>query len=321
MLNIRTLVFLLAFVVAPFATAQTFPSKPIRLVVAFPPGGSTDIAARLLAKNLAESLKVPVIVDNKPGGNTLIGTDAVAKSAPDGYTLLLATSAFGIIPSLYAPLPFDVAKDFQPVAFVATFPSVLVVHPAMEARAVRDLIELARQKPGKLNFASAGSGSTGRLAGELLKQTAGIDIVHVPYKGGAPAFADLLAGHVQIMFANITEVMQPIRSGSLRGLAITGPKRTSLLPEVPTVAELGYPNLEVVNWQGILAPAGTPDEVVRLLNAEIRRAVASPEAKERLLTLGMDAVTDGTPKELAAHIASEMAKWGGVIRAGGIKAD
>jgi len=309
-----------ATIAMPLAQAQNYPSRPIRLVVAFPPGGSTDIAARVVAQRLAESLKATVLVENRPGGNTIPGTDYVAKAVPDGYTLLVATSAFGIVPSLYGALPFDAVNDFAPVGFVATFASVLVVHPSVPAATVGELIELAKRQPGVLNFASAGSGSTGRLAGELLKQSAGIDLVHVPYKGGAPAFADLTSGRVQVMFANVTEVVQPIRNGTLKGLAFTGKTRSDVLPNVPTVAEAGYPVLEVINWQGILAPARTPEEIVRLLNAELRRAVRTPEVIERFQPLGL-VPTEGSPEELGAHIRAEIAKWGKVIRAGGIKPD
>ena len=319
----HAIALLLSFIAALFAPpslADTYPSKPIRLVVTFPPGGSTDIAARLVANQLSESLKGPVLVDNRPGGNTVIGTEIVAKAAPDGYTLLFAASAFGIVPSLYAQLPYDVEKDFRPVAMVATFPSVLVTHPSVPANTLQQLIDFARQKPGVLNFGSAGSGSTGRLAGELLKQTAGIDLVHVPYKGGAPAFKDLVGGQIQMMFANITEVAQPIQAGSLKGLVITAALRSELLPEVPTVVEAGYPMLEAVNWQGVFAPAGTPDDVFRLLEREIRRAVAAPDVTSRFQPLGLDPA-DGGAEALGARLAQERTKWSDVIRTAGITLD
>jgi tripartite-type tricarboxylate transporter receptor subunit TctC len=321
MLKSRLILFLVAGL-ATFADvqAQAYPSRPVKLVVTFPPGGSTDIAARLIAQRLTEAMKVSVLVENRPGGNTIPGTDSVAKAPPDGNTLLFATSAFGIIPSLYGSLPFDAVEDFTPVSMAATFASILVAHPSVQASSVSDLIEFAKRRPGVLNFASAGSGSTGRLAGELLKQSAGIDIVHVPYKGGAPAFADLAGGRVQLMFANVTEVVQPIRTGALKGLAITGKERIALLPAVPTVAETGHPELEVINWQGVLAPARTPSEVVRRLNAEIRRAVQAPEVVERFQALGI-VPTESTPENLGAHIRAEIAKWRQVIRTAGIKPD
>ena len=316
----RILLLLLLSACATGVAAQTFPSRAVRVVVAFPPGGSADVLARLIAPKLTDLWGQPVLVENKPGASANIGTDHVAKAAPDGYTLLLATSAFGVIPSLYGSLPFDAAADFVPVNFVATFASVLVAHPSVPANTVAELIAHAKAKPGVLNFASAGSGSTGRLAGELLKQSAGIDIVHIPYKGGAPAFADLTSGRVQIMFANVTEVVQPIRAGTLKGLAFTGRERIAVLPGVPTVAEAGYPGLEVINWQGVLAPAKTPDDIVRRLNAEIRSAVLAPEVRERFQALGL-ALAEGSPESLCAHIKAEIAKWGQVIRTGGIKPD
>ncbi|MEO8203085.1 MAG: tripartite tricarboxylate transporter substrate binding protein [Betaproteobacteria bacterium] len=318
-LVIRALLVGVALVAAN-VHAQAPAQRPIRLVVTFPPGGSTDIAARLVAQRLSESLRIAVVVENRPGGNSVPGTDYVAKSAPDGSTLLMATSAFGVIPSLLGTLPFNAVDDFTPVAFVATFANVLVVNPSLRATSVGELIELARRSPGTLNFASPGAGSTSRLAGELLKQSAGIDIVHVPYKGGAPALADLIGGRVQLMFANVSEVVQPIRAGQLRGLALTGKDRMAVLPGVPTVADAGYPGLEVINWQGILAPARTPVDMVRRLNAEIRRAVQSPEVVERFQALGITPA-EGSPEDLGVHIRAEIAKWAQVIRAGGIKPD
>ena len=294
-------------VAAQVASARGFPSKPIRMVVAFPPGGSTDLAARALGEKLAAVFGQPVIVDNKPGASGNIGAEFVAKSAPDGHTLLMAATSFATAPAFFPKLGWDPVKDFAPVSMVATVPIIVVVHPSVQANNARELIAYSKANPGKLNLASPGAATLTRLSGEMFKQAAGVDWVTVHYKGGPPAVADLLGGQSQVMFANISDVISQVKAGRLRAIAVTTAKRSAVAPELPTLAESGLPGFDASTWQAIFAPAGTPREVVQRLNSEIGKAMAVQEMKDKFLVFGTDAAT-GTPEELGRFLASEVTK-------------
>ena len=294
-------------VAAQVASAQGFPSKPIRMVVAFPPGGSTDLAARALGEKLAAVFGQPVIVDNKPGASGNIGAEFVAKSAPDGHTLLMAATSFATVPAFFPKLGWDPVKDFAPVSMVATVPIIVVVHPSVQANNARELIAYSKANPGKLNLASPGAATLTRLSGEMFKQAASVDWVTVHYKGGPPAVADLLGGQSQVMFANISDVISQVKAGRLRAIAVTTAKRSAVAPELPTLAESGLPGFDASTWQAIFAPAGTPREVVQRLNSEIGKAMAVQEMKDKFLVFGTDAAT-GTPEELGRFLASEVTK-------------
>jgi len=304
------------------AAAQTaYPSKPLRLVSPFPPGGVVDTVSRVVAQKLSESLGQPVVVENKVGAGGNIAAEFVSKSSPDGYTLLMgsiATHAINV--SLYSRMPYDAERDFAPVSLAATNTNLVVVNPSFPVRSIAELIAYAKANPGKLNYGTAGSGTAQHLAGELFKTTAGIDMVHVPYKGAAPAISDLLAGQIPLMFVDISISLPHVRAGRLRALAVTAGKRIPQLPEVPTVAESGLPGFEVNAWFGVFAPAGTTREIVNRLNADIVRGLAAPEVRERLLALGVEPQTS-TPEQLAAFVKSEIAKWGRIVRASGARAD
>lgn len=303
------------------ANAQTgYPTRPIRLLVGYPPGGATDITARILAQRLGDSLGAPVVVENLPGAGGILASEKVAKATPDGYTLVFTNTAHGVNPSLYKSLPYDAVTSFAPVVKVADLTLVLVVNPALSARSVGELIALAKARPGELNFASSGNGQSLHLAGELLKSMAGIDIVHVPYKGSAPARADLLSGQVQLMFESAIGVLPFVQSGRLRALGVSGARRSPALPDVPTVSEAGVPGYEASGWLGILAPAGTPPAVVRHLNAEVNAVLGSPDVRGRLASNGAD-VAGGSPEAFAAFIESEMAKWSGIVKATGLRVE
>jgi tripartite-type tricarboxylate transporter receptor subunit TctC len=307
--------------VAAWASAQTYPAKPIRIVVPFPPGGATDILARDVAQKLSEAWGQQVIVDNRPGAGGNIGSELVAHSAPDGYTLEMGTvGTHAINASLYAKMPYDHVKDFAPVILVAGVPNVLVVNPAVPANSVAELIAYAKANPGKLNFASSGNGTSIHLSGELFKVMAGVQMTHIPYKGSAPAMQDLLGGQVQLMFDNLPPSLPQIKAGKVRALAVTSLTRAPALPDVPTVAEAGLPGFEASSWFGILAPAGTPPAIVARLNAEIAKWLATPEAKEKLSKQGANAA-GGTPEDFAKHIAAETAKWAKVVKDSGAKID
>ena len=303
------------------APAADYPTKPIRLVVPFPPGGTTDILARAVAQKLSQTWNEQVIVDNRPGAGGNIGADLVAKAPPDGYTLVMGTvGTHAINPNLYARMPYDHVKDFAPVILVAGVPNVLVVNPSLPVRSVRELIDYAKANPGKLNFASSGNGTSIHLSGELFKTMAGVQMTHVPYKGSAPALADLMGGQVQLMFDNLPSSLGLIKAGKLRPLAVTSTERAAALPDVPTIAESGLPGFEASSWFGVLAPAGTPHDVVAKLNRTIEAWLATPEAKEKLLAQGAIAV-GGSPEAFAKHIRSETAKWAKVVKASGAKID
>jgi tripartite-type tricarboxylate transporter receptor subunit TctC len=303
------------------AFAQSYPSRPIRLVVPFPAGGTTDILAREAAQKLTEALGQAVVVDNRPGAAGNIGSDLVAKSAPDGYTLLMGTvGTHAINPSLYSKMPYDHVKDFAPVVLVAGVPNVLVVNPTLPVNSVADLIKLAKDKPGQINFASSGSGTSIHLSGELFKTMAGVDMTHVPYKGSSPALTDLIGGQVQIMFDNLPSALPQIKGGRLRAIAVTSLKRAPVLPDIPTINESGLPGFEASSWFGVLAPAGTPAAIVARINTEVNKWLQSADAREKLLGQGAEAA-GGSPEQFANHIRAESAKWAKVVKASGAKVD
>ena len=300
------------------AAAQSFPSKPIRLIVPYPPGGGTDTAARPIAQKMTESLGQAVIVDNRPGASEIIGTEAVARAAPDGYTLLLTTNAFAINPSLQPKLPYDSARDFAPVSPLVTTPFMLVSSPRLQANSMAELVKLAKAQPGKLNFASLGTGTPHHLAMEWLKLLAGVDIVAVPYKGVGPGLTAVMAGEVELMFTGLTAGLVQVNAGKVRALAVTTAKRAPAAPEVPTIAEGGFPEYEALAWYGILAPAGTPAPVIARLNAEFAKALNAPDIRERFAKIGVDPAP-GSPSDLLEMIRKETELWAKVIKAMGVK--
>jgi tripartite-type tricarboxylate transporter receptor subunit TctC len=306
---------------APFAAARAAawqPTKPVRLVVPFPPGSASDILARALSARMAEALGQPIVVENRPGAGGTIGTDVVAKAAPDGHTLLMATAAHTITAATYERLPFDARADFAPVTRLVATPLLLVVHPSVPAATVPDLVARARAEPGKISFASSGLGTSHQMASEFLKATAGIDIVHVPYRGSAPAQLDLTAGRVDMMFDNIVAVLGHVRAGRLRPLAVSSAERSAILPEVPTVAEQGFPGFEVNAWFGLMAPAGTPRAVVDRVASVAGEAIRNPEISGRLAAEGAVVVAD-RPEEFARFLEADAAKWERVARDGNIR--
>jgi len=310
---------LLAWTLA--APAQTWPDRPIKLVVTFPAGGGADFVGRALAPKLTEALGQPVVVDNRGGANGAIGNEAVAKSAPDGYTLLLgAAGALTIAPHLYAKQAVDTFRDFIPVSLVGSSPFVLAVNPSVPAKTVAELTALAKANPGKLNCGSSGTGGAPHLACELYKSVTGAQIVHVPYKGLAPAITDLLGGNVQVLFADIGLIAPHVKAGTLRALAVTGTQRTPALPEVPTMIEAGVPGYTAGTWYGVLAPAGTPPAIVKRLNTDIAKALASPDLRAQFADQAVVAA-GGTPEEFAALIRADYDKWGKVIKDANIKAE
>ena len=315
-------VLMLAMFVAPASVihAQSYPVRPIKIIVPYAAGGAVDIVARNVGQPLAEALKQPVIVDNRPGASANIGMEIAAKAAPDGYTLLMASNGIATNMALFPNLAFDGRRDFVPIARIGYAPLVIVVPASSPAKSLKDLIAMAKAEPGKLTYASAGNGSSGHLAGELLKSSAKIDVVHVPYKGGAPAITDLLGERISFMPINPVEVLAHIRNGRLRALAVASDKRFPLLPEVPTVAEAGLPGYEASVWWGLVAPAKTPPEIVRQLNAETNKALADPAIAGKLSELGV-VITPGTPEQFAAFINSQTELWAGVIKSAGIRPD
>jgi len=302
------------------AGAQSFPSRAVKIVVAFPPGGSTDITARLVAPKLSEMWKQPVVVENKPGAGANIGADYVAKSTPDGHTLLLATTALAVSAAVYEKLPYDPFKDLAPVVFVSSIPNLLVVNPALPASTPQEFVQYARANPGKLSYASPGPATGQRLAFELVKQSAGIDLLHVPYKGGAPAGQAVMAGEVQAMVVNLVEALPQIKAGRMKAIAVTTAKRSPMLPEVPALAETVTPGLDVSVWQGLLAQGGTPKETIARINRDLAAVLLLPEVRERLAGMGME-LTPGTSAEFDRFLRAEIAQWKKVAQAAHIKAE
>lgn len=298
--------------------AQSYPNKPIRLIVPVAPGGGTDFTARLIGQKLNEAWGQPVIVDNRPGAAGNIGVELAAKAPADGYTLVMPITSFPINPSLYAKLPFDTIKDLAPIVLCASAPLVLVVHPSLPAKSVSELVALAKVKPGALNFANSGSGTTAHLAGELFKRMAGIEIVSVAYKGGGPAVIALIAGEVQMYFSTVPAALPQVKAGKLRMLAVTSGKRVPELPDVPTVAESGLAGFDVVPWFGLFTAAGTPRPVIQRLNAEIVKILDAPDTRQRLSGHGL-VPGGGKPEELGAFLKAEIARWGKLIKEAGIR--
>lgn len=303
---------------AASAYAQGYPTKPVRFIVPFAPGGGTDTLTRILAQKLTETMGQPVIVDNRPGAGGTIGTDIVAKASPDGYTLAMVISSHAINPSLYSKLPYDTTRDFAPVILVDVSPRIMVVHPSIAAATLKDFIAAAKAKPGQINYASGGNGTSGHLAGELFKSMAGVNLVHVPYKGGGPLLLDLIAGQVQMTFGSPPTTLPQIKAGKLRALALTSAKRSPMAPELPTMQEAGLLGYQAGEWNGVLAPAATPKHLVNRLNEEISKTLALPEVRANLLKQGIEPV-GGTPEQFAAHLRAEIAKFARVVKDAGIR--
>ncbi|HZA49135.1 MAG TPA: tripartite tricarboxylate transporter substrate binding protein [Myxococcaceae bacterium] len=301
--------------------AEPYPSKPIKVIVPFPAGGTTDLVARVIGQELTKAWGQQVVVENRPGAGGNIGSEAAAKSPPDGYTLLMGTvGTHGINPSLYKKLPYDAVKDFAPITLATSGPNILVVHPSLPAKSVKELIAYAKANPAKLNFASSGNGTSIHLCGELFKTKTGLQMTHVPYKGSAPAVTDLIGGQVQLMFDNMPSAWPHVKTGKLRALAVTTAKRSQTAPDLPTIAESGVPGFDATSWFGLLAPAGTPKEIVTKLNKETVRILKTPEVKERLLAQGAEPVGN-SPEQFAAHIKAEIEKWRKVVEASGAQID
>jgi tripartite-type tricarboxylate transporter receptor subunit TctC len=300
--------------------AEGYPSAPVRVIVPFPPGGGVDTNGRLIAQKLAEATGRPFFVENRPGANGMIGTEIAAKSPKDGYTLLVNGANFVTTPSLYRKASYDPLRDFDPVSLLALAPNVLVVHPSLPVRSVKELVALARARPGEVNFAGSGSGSTPHLAAELFKALAGVNMVHVPYRGTGPAIAGLMSGEASVMFMPTTNAVPLVRAGRLRALAVTSRERIAALPQLPTVAESGLKGYESSQWYGLLAPAGVPEEVLAALNAHAARIMGSPEMRARMADGGLVAV-GSTREAFAAHLRSELEKWAKVIQASGARVD
>lgn len=304
--------------VANFAPAQNFPDKPVTLIAPFSAGGSVDLVARAVAQQMSESWKQPIIVVNRPGASGNIGAEAVARAAPDGYTLLMGTTALASSPALYSKLGYDLMRDLAPVSLVVTMSNVLVVHPALPARSVAELLTLARARPGMLNSASAGVGSSNHLALVLFKTMTAADIAHIPYRGAAPAVADVMGGQVAMTFVPIAAAVPPVKSGRLRALGVTGAVRSPTLPEVPTINEAGVAGYEATSWNALLAPGNTPRDIVMKINATLLESLRAPRVRDIFVSAGADAAGN-TPDELARFLRTEMVKWGNVVKAAGIK--
>ncbi len=305
---------------AATGAGQSHPTRAVRMIVPFAEGGSTDIVGRTVAQKLSEMWGQPVVVDNRPGGGTVIGTEIVARAPADGYTLLVTPAPFTINPSLLAKLPYDALGDFTPITLINTTPLVVVLNPSVPAKSIKELIALAKARPGKLNFGSSGTGGSNHLAGELFNAMAGVKMVHIPYKGNAPALTDLVGGHVDVVFNGLTSALALIKGGKLRALAVTSRERSGVLPELPTVSEIGLKGFEAVAWNGLSAPARTPGDVVAKINADVLKIVKAPELRERLKAEGSDAVGN-TPEQYAAFLREEIAKWAKVIKFAGVKAE
>ena len=305
---------------SPVLGQAQYPSKPVRLIVPYPPGGGTDTMARTLGLKLSEMLGQQVIVDNRPGGGANIGAELAAKSPPDGYTLLMCTIAHATAGSLYRKLGYDVLRDFTPVSLLATTPHILVIHPSVPVKSVKGLLALAKARPNELVYSSSGSGTPAHLAGELFKHMAGVSMVHVPYKGGGPSVVALLSGEVALAFATTPSVINHVKAGRLRAVAVTTARRSVATPELPTISELGLAGYDVGSWYGLLAPAGTQKDIVARINAESHKALRLPDVKQRMDASGFEALTS-TPEEYGAFLRGEVDKWAKVVKAAGIRAD
>ncbi len=317
----RLLALAVAALVTLPAAGQDYPSKPIRVIVPFAPGGNVDITARAIAPALGEALGQTVVVENRTGAGGTLGADIVAKAAPDGYSLLMGSnSTVSVAPALYPRNPYHPVRDFAPIGLAAATPFVLVAHPSVPARSAKELVELAKAKPGSITMASGGNGSSNHLVGELFQSVSGIKLLHVPYKGAGAAGADLLGGQVQILFDQLSASTANIKSGRLRAMAVTSTSRAAVVPDVPTMQELGIRGMDVINITGLLAPAGTPVEIVAKLNAALLKALARSDVKERFATLGLE-VIGGTPQQFADYIKEDFAKWTKVIKDGNIRVE
>ena len=318
---IKAMILALGTLVSHSAFAQAYPAKPIRLVVPFPPGGSTDIIARIVAQKLSERLGQQVVVENRGGAGGTIGAEAVAKAPPDGYTLVVGTSStLAVAPSVYGKIGYDPVKDFAPISLIAVTPYLLVVNPSVDVKSLQDFVGYVRARPGKLNYASAGTGSTTHLAMEMLKSAAELYIVHIPYNGNGPAGTAVIGGQVEILFGSLPAVLPHAKSGRVRPLAVGTPKRSPSLPDVPTVAESGYPGFDASLWLAIMAPAGTPAPIVDRLQKEIHAVIASPDTADALNKAGAEPITS-TPAELAALVKNGVEKYGKVVKQAGVKAE
>ncbi len=300
--------------------AADYPTRPIRMVVAYAPGGTTDFTARVVAPKLTELLGQTVVVDNRPGAGSILGTDLVAKGTPDGYTIMMADTTYGIIPAIYAKLPFDVQKDFTTISQIMTVPNALVVHPSVAARSVKELVELAKAKPGQLTFGSGGVGTPLHMAGEQLKVAAGINMLHVPHKGAAPAMASLLGGQITLVFPTLTLAVPQVKAGKLRGLAVTSAKRAAAFPDMPTMSEAGYAAVNATSWFGLVAPARAPKPILSRLGTETAKVVKMADVRERIEAQHGE-VVGSSPAEFAKFVAAEIANWTKVAKAGNIKAE
>jgi len=311
-------VLFLGCLLSASVSALAYPERSIRLIVAYPPGGGTDVTARIVAPKLSELLGKQLVIDNRPGASSIIGTDLVAKATPDGHTLLLADTSLGTVPGLFTKLPFDALRDFQPIVHLTGMPIGLVIHQGVAAQSVKDLVALAKAKPGTLHFGSAGSGTTGQLAGEMLKLAAKIDIVHVPYKGVGPAYTDLLGGHLHMFFPTMQSAVPHIKSGRLRLLALTTEKRSQAFADTPTMAEAGVPGVVATAWYGILGPRGISKTVVQRVHADSIKALQDPTVKQRFESEGAE-IIGGNAEQFGRFVASEIAKWSKVVKDAGIK--
>jgi tripartite-type tricarboxylate transporter receptor subunit TctC len=316
----RLVLAAIACTVAGVSEAQTYPQRPVRMVVGLPAGGTTDIMARLVAARLSDRLGQQVVVDNRPGANGIIGIQLVTNAQPDGHTLIMAAGSWGTLSSLYTKLPFDLQRDLTPIALVGTSPYVLVVQSSLPVKSVPDLVSYAKANPGKLNFAASTPASLQRLAGELLKRSAGFDMLYVPYKGTGAMMPDVLGGRLHVVIDNVVTLATYVRNGTLRGLGVTSAKRSAVFPELPTLAESGVPGFQAVGWFGIFGPARLPQPIVARLNTETTAVVKDPEVRDRLVAQGSEPLT-GSPDDLRRHLAREIEKWGKVVREAGIKAD
>ena len=307
--------------IATTAAQEGYPGKPIKLIVPFPPAGGTDVLSRAIAQSIATSNKWTIVVENRPGAGGNIGLEAAAKSPPDGYTIAMGQTAnLAVNPALYAKMPFDPLKDFAPIALVSSQPLVLVVGAQSRYKSLKDVVDAAKAKPGALNMGSAGNGTIGHIGGELFQRRAGVKLAHIPYKGAGPVVTDLMGGSVDLFFANTQSVAGQVAGGKLRAIAVTSPKRLEILPDVPTIAEQGYPGFEAATWSGLVAPAGTPKPIIDRLNAEVVKTLNSPETKQKLREDGSTPL-GGTPQQFADFLKAEHAKWGAVVRDANIKLD